>query len=969
MTPSPSEGPSGGVPGAGGDATAWLSSALAPRYQVERELGRGGMATVFLATDTQHGRKVAIKVLQTTDALGNTDRFLREIRVTARLSHPHILPLLDSGLASGTPYYVMPYVTGDSLRDRLAREGPLPLEEVVRLTAEIADALDAAHKHGVIHRDIKPGNVLLEEGHAIVADFGLVRALHAEADSAMTGTGVAVGTPAYMSPEQASGEGIVDGRSDVYSLGCVVYEMLAGEPPFTAPSAQALVAKKLSLPVVPVSTFREALPPAVDQVLKVVLARMPADRYRCAGAFASALADAVRTGEREATGRLGRRRTLVTGAVTAVALAVAGVAAWMAFGPTGPSLDDRKVVVFPLDDGRGGMQDGLLVAQLIQGVLEHAGSLKLIDGWSRLDPRQRVDIASLGPAAERELAVAQGARYYIAGRLIPRGDSLHVFLRVHDAQGDSLVAQSTGAGRADQPITVGFETLTRLLPAWIDPGRKVDLSPVRDRDPGAVVSWIRGEREYRLGHFPEARELFESAVKADTLFAFAALKGAQAASWQEDAPASRAFAERALAQVGQLPPKHRLLAQGLHYYWVGQADSSVAALRAAIAMDPDWQEAWMALGETYFHLLPSDVTDEGMAREYLEHAWSLDPDFNPPLIHLAEFALRHGDTELGGRLVAILAEARPNEAVTAHLGLMRDCVLGKVGPDEWRRVVALDSGRVALSAAKRLSEGGSQIACAEDGFRALWEGEPVLNAYRWAGALGLQAVYVAGSRFDAARVVLDSAMAWVGSAVGPWMVVADLAGAPFDSAAARYAEGLAERFGPGLPGASDRIRWVIGAWHASRLDTLNLRAVLSETRTASASGQPAARLALGALTAHEAGLSGRTDEALRALEGLSPVVPQYDLMWEPLAALPLERLLKARLLLAEGRAAEALRVASAFDHPAPIVYLEFLPESLRLRREAALALDSLSLARSLADRLESLQGNATPVSFNPGGSP
>ncbi len=933
----------------------WLREALAPRYDVEKEIGRGGMATVFLARDTQHDRPVAIKVLQSPETPGGADRFLREVRVTAALSHPHILPLLDSGSADGTLYYVMPYVAGDTLGERLTREGPLPVAEVVRLTEEIADALDTAHRHGVIHRDIKPGNILLEEGHAVVADFGLVRALHPDADTAMTGTGVALGTPAYMSPEQASGQGIVDGRSDIYSLGCVVYEMLAGEPPFTAPSAQALLAKKLSLPVVPISTFRDAVPQSVDQVLKTALARLPADRYQTAGAFASALAESARSQDGVGTGSL-RRAAAV--ALLALAAVTAGVAGWVLLSPRGLELDEGKVVVFPLEDGHGGTQDGLLVSQLIQGVLEHAGTLKLIDGWSRLDPGQRVDIATLGPEAERDLAVAQGARYYIAGRLIPRGDSLHVFLRVHDAQGDSLVAQGTGAGRSDSPIQVGFETLTGLLPAWLDPGREVDLSPVRDRDPGAVVDWIRGEREYRLGRFSEARDLFQSAVDADTLFAFAALKGAQAAQWELDAEGSMAFAEHAIARIQDLPPKHRLLARGLYAYWVGQADSSVAALRAAIEMDPDWQEAWTALGQTYFHLLPSDVTDGAMAREALERAWRLDPDFNPPLINLADMALGRGDVELGSRLVDILARARPNESAIAHLGLMRDCVLGRMGMAEWRQAVALDPG-VALSAAKRLSEGAGQLRCAEEGFLAIWEGEGVPNAHRWGGALGLQAVYLAGSRHAAAAAVLDSAMAWVGGAVGPYMVVAVAGGAPMEALVEKWIRTVTEQHGPAFETAGHRTRWAVGAWYALRQhDTLGLSGVEASSRVAAMGGGEGDRLALAALTAHGAAVRGRGAEALRILESLRPAVPQYDLVWESLYSLPLERLLRVRLLLEQGRPAEALRVAGTFDHPAPIENLALLQESLRLRREAALAMDSVSLADRYSARLDALQGAA-----------
>src|SRR6266446_2769917 len=227
------------------DLLARLQAALADRYAVERELGHGGMATVYLAQDLKHHRKVAIKVLnpELAAALG-PDRFLREIEIAAGLSHPHILPLHDSGEAGGLLYYVMPFVEGESLRDRLNREQQLPLEDALQITREVADALTYAHSHDVAHRDIKPENILLQARHAVVSDFGIARAITAAAAGNLTATGVAIGTPAYMSPEQASGQSQIDGRADIYALGCMLYEMLAGDPPFLASTPQAVLARQ-----------------------------------------------------------------------------------------------------------------------------------------------------------------------------------------------------------------------------------------------------------------------------------------------------------------------------------------------------------------------------------------------------------------------------------------------------------------------------------------------------------------------------------------------------------------------------------------------------------------------------------------------------------------------------------------------------------------------------------------------------
>jgi serine/threonine-protein kinase len=266
-----------------------LTAALAPRYAIERELGRGGMATVYLAHDTKHNRQVAVKVLRPElAAILGAERFLREVAIAASLNHPHVVPLYDSGWAAEFLYYVMPHIAGESLRQRLAHERQLSLEEALRITRHVASALEYAHTRGIVHRDIKPENILIHEGEALLADFGIALAVDAAAPR-MTETGLAVGTPEYMSPEQATGERALDARTDVYSLACVLYEMLAGEPPYTGPTAQALIAKRLVDPVPSVRRLRAAVPAGVEQVLMRALARVPADRFAAVREFVEAL--------------------------------------------------------------------------------------------------------------------------------------------------------------------------------------------------------------------------------------------------------------------------------------------------------------------------------------------------------------------------------------------------------------------------------------------------------------------------------------------------------------------------------------------------------------------------------------------------------------------------------------------------------------------------------------------------------
>ena len=313
------------------DMTLGLSEALADRYRIERELGAGGMATVYLAHDLRHDRKVAIKVLKPElAAIVGGERFLAEIKTTANLQHPHILALFDSGQVDGTVFYAMPFVEGESLRDRLAREKQLPIDDAIRITSEVADALAYAHGHGVIHRDIKPENILLHGGHAVVADFGIALAASTTGGTRMTETGMSLGTPTYMSPEQAMGERTLDARTDLYALGCVLYEMLTGDPPFTGSTAQAIVAKVLTEKPAPIIAQRDRVPQHVEDSVLAALSKLPADRPSSAAVFAAMLhgqaTGSLRPGTKPRRDVAVERRVWILGAalVAASALAVVG---------------------------------------------------------------------------------------------------------------------------------------------------------------------------------------------------------------------------------------------------------------------------------------------------------------------------------------------------------------------------------------------------------------------------------------------------------------------------------------------------------------------------------------------------------------------------------------------------------------------------------------------------------------------
>jgi Tol biopolymer transport system component len=335
-----------------------LAASLSDRYRIERELGAGGMATVYLAQDLKHDRQVAIKVLRPElAAVIGAERFLAEIKTTANLQHPHILPLFDSGEADSFLFYVMPYVEGISLRDRMTREKQLPINEALRIATEIASALDYAHRHGVIHRDIKPENIMLHDGSALVADFGIALAA-SKAGTRMTETGMSLGTPQYMSPEQAMGERELDARSDVYALGCVLYEMLTGEPPFSGPTAQAIVAKVMTAEPVEMTSLRKTIPLEISDAVHTALQKLPADRFATAAEFAAAL-DGKVEGTRSATRARAvrgqpsgsRRPALVAAGVAVVVLAAA--AGWLLRG-TGTGAASSPTVEFALRLGDGG---------------------------------------------------------------------------------------------------------------------------------------------------------------------------------------------------------------------------------------------------------------------------------------------------------------------------------------------------------------------------------------------------------------------------------------------------------------------------------------------------------------------------------------------------------------------------------------------------------------------------------------
>ena len=505
-----------------------LAEALRDRYVLERELGRGGMATVYLARDLKHHRLVALKILhpELAATLG-PERFLQEIRTTARLDHPHILPVFDSGESVGQLWYTMPFVSGESLRDRLRRDVQLSIDEAVRITREVADALEYAHQQGVIHRDIKPENILLGGGHARVADFGVARALEAAGDR-LTGTGLAVGTPVYMSPEQASGAA-VDARSDEYALACVLYEMLAGEPPFTGPNPQAVIAKRFVGPVPSVRTTRPDAPEALELFLSKALAQVPAARFASLGEFARVLEVSQRAAPAPA------RRTLHGGPRPALFMALTIVVVTLALGVmlvlrsqggagSGAASGRMRIAVLPFENlGRPEDEyfaDGM--TDEVRGKLSAVPGLKVIGRSSSTEYKRtrkrpseivkELDVQYLLTATVRWEKGTNGDRVRVSPELIEAGDASAKWQHSFDApMTDVFAVQGEIAGHVAQALDV-----------VLGESEAQELGTGPTKSLAAYDAYLKGEAESgsltRDEDMDQAVRYFEEAVAIDSTF-------------------------------------------------------------------------------------------------------------------------------------------------------------------------------------------------------------------------------------------------------------------------------------------------------------------------------------------------------------------------------------------------------------------------------------------------------------------
>ncbi len=650
---------------------ARLSAALADRYTIERELGAGGMATVYLAEDVKHRRKVAVKVLrpELAAAIG-PDRFLREIEIAAKLTHPHILSLHDSGEADGLLFYVMPYVEGESLADRLRRETQLSVDDAIHITVQVAGALAHAHDHGIVHRDIKPENILLSGRNALIADFGIARALES-GEARLTETGLMVGTPQYVSPEQSSGQYNVDGRSDIYSLGCVLYEMLIGAPPFTGPTVSVVLARHAVEQVPQIHAIRDTVPESVDRALHRALAKTPADRFASASDFADALlmGDMEPAEARSERISLPRARRLKQALIAAVGVLVLGAVASVGIRavrsrPPAVALDANLVAVMPfqvrgtLDADLRDLSEGL--AELLYIRLPGGGGPRAVSPaaiTSGLGETRRDD-APLDVATR--IAGQLGAGTVLLGQLWSVAGELELSAAVHAVPtGDEVTRIERVSGPADSLLSLVDRLAAELITRSAgEAGRR--LSELVSTDLTALRAYLAGKAAFARGEYAASVQSFEDALRVDSTFALAGLGLAAAGMFypaeglEDVVDRGIAFAWAARDRLGPRDRPYLDAMAGPHYPASSPYREHLAAWEGAVSAAPDRSDAWHQLAEALLHWGPwigkSDSRERAAAA--FQRALDLDASLAPAVGHLLDLAAAEGDTAAVRRISA-----------------------------------------------------------------------------------------------------------------------------------------------------------------------------------------------------------------------------------------------------------------------------------------------------------------------------
>ena len=652
--------------------SAKLAEALADRYRIERELGQGGMATVYLAQDLKHDRKVAVKVLKPElAAVLGAERFLAEIKVTANLQHPNLLPLFDSGAAgqqgSGANeflYYVMPYVEGETLRARLDRERQLPVEETIRLVSLMAGALDYAHARGVIHRDLKPENILLQAGQPVIADFGIALAVAQAGGSRVTETGLSLGTPHYMSPEQAAGERNIDAKSDQYALGAVTYEMLSGEPPHTGPTAQAIIARLMTENPRSLRATRPNISPTLDAAVLRALAKSPADRFTSCGEFARV---AGASGAGTVSAPPARRRTLLVAGVLVLMLAAIGYAVFWRGRSAGPASGSiRSIAVLPLDNYSADSTQDYFAEGMTDELTSDLATISQLRVTSRGSAMQ---FKGKNRPPTPEIAKTLNVDAIVEGSVVRSGDRVRITAQLIDARADKHLWSQTFERKSGDVLALQAEMASAIASAinvQLTPGEQSRLAAAPSIDPAAHDAYLRGRFFFNRPsdeNLQKAVTQFDAAVKLSPAFAPAYSGLSDAYTWaaynegfisaSDARPLAKGAAEQAVQLDSMSAEAHTSL--GVYMAWFDHDwDGGERELRRAIVLNPSYAYAHDQLNQL---LGIVGRFDEAIAEG--QRAIALDPLSPSILEDLATTVLYTGKAAMAHELARKAAELDP----------------------------------------------------------------------------------------------------------------------------------------------------------------------------------------------------------------------------------------------------------------------------------------------------------------------
>jgi Protein kinase domain len=928
------------------DVRERLQAHVADRYAIEREIGRGGMATVYVARDLRHSRFVALKVFrpELATVIGR-ERFLREIEIAAKLIHPNILPLHDSGDAGELLYYVMPYVEGETLRTRLTRERQLSIPDAIQIAREVADALSHAHRHGIVHRDIKPENVLLEDNHAVVADFGIARALSTVGGRHLTSVGLVLGTPSYMSPEQAAGDELIDHRSDIYSLGCVLYEMLAGAPPFVGPS-QAVKARHIATAPPSLRTLRPSITEKLEHVVEQALAKVPADRFASALEFGRALAGIA---PHEPAKRSGLQRSVIR-----VALPVAIVVALFLFArdhlarsPNVPA-GATGVVVLPFEYAPGEhpqpAADAAAAHHRFAEAIEGLPQLRAIDGSALIEAEESwrsMPFADLLRQARR-----LGGRYLVTAGVSRNGGVPHVTVDVYAASDGQRVSRTSAQMHTDGLRRavghVALDAMRRIIERdSLAMGTQASLLSSTS-SAFALRHLIDGQRKFWRSDFDGAAAEFQSAIDEDSTCALAFHRLSVAEIWRHDFPAALAAAEAGLRRH-PFPSRWSELLTAQRHYARREGRGAIETFQMSVRDDPANIDGWLGLGEALFHFgwfAGYAASDAGSA---LRRVITLDSTFAPIHRHLIDLALYRGDGTDARRWLSAFPPNdlhRPSREAVIALRFGR----AKERADALDRLADADRFTISEIVAV-LMHGGFDVPLAD-----------TVAAYLTAPGRTPDD-RVRGAQYRVVtRAVLgrweEGVAAWKlarsGSNLDGWLVQAYFAGypasdlvAPMFAAARRHLlAGRAPDFT--VPPWHDHQQAFFAVAHRAFVEgdvaeTRDLVRRLELAAPQADASDPLPSSVRASLQARLAILEGDTARAIALLEGSVARIAESVTQFFPLTAMAPQRLALARLLVANGEAARASPWLDSFDNSSSIADPLFADSVRRLRAESTQA--------------------------------